>query len=161
MSQSLLIREALCGRKGRHQSERRAWRGGSAASRVTLGGRQIDMPRLRARSDQGELGLSSFRWAASRDPLNAHTLEAIAAGVSTRRYARTLDPLPAGIAEYATSSSAVSRRFVALSSRRMREFLSRPSMSSISESCTSTARSDGTTTRVKSRDLTHDIVEHR
>ena len=53
-------REALCGRKGRYQSERQAWRGGSPASRVKLGGRPIDMPPLRARSDQGELGLSSF-----------------------------------------------------------------------------------------------------
>ncbi len=118
-------REVLCGPKGQHQSERQVWRGGSAKSQVTMGGRQIDMPRLRARSDQGEVELSSFQWAASRDPLNAHTIEAIAAGVSTRRYARTLDPLPAGVGEHATSSSAVSRRFVALSTRRMHEFLSR------------------------------------
>jgi transposase-like protein len=53
-------------------------------------------------------------------------MEAIAAGVSTRKYHRTLDPLPGGIAEHATSSSAVSRRFVALSTQRMHEFLSRP-----------------------------------
>ena len=32
-------REALCGPKGRHQVERSAWRGGSADSQVTLGGR--------------------------------------------------------------------------------------------------------------------------
>ena len=55
---------------------------------MTFGGRQIDMPRLRARSDQGELSLSSFQWAATKDPLNAHTIEAVAAGVSTRQYAR-------------------------------------------------------------------------
>lgn len=119
-------REALCGPRGAHQVQRRAWRAGSTGSRVTLGGRQIEMPRLRARSAEGELGLSSFRWAASRDPLNAHTMEAIGAGVSTRKYRRTLDPLPVGIAEHATSSSAVSRRFVALSTKRMHEFLSRP-----------------------------------
>ena len=50
---------------------------------------------------------------------------AIAAGVSTRRYAATLDPLPAEVMERGTSSSAVSRRFVALSSTRLRTFLSR------------------------------------
>ena len=33
-------REDLCGPKGRHQAERPAWRGGSVASQVTLGGRQ-------------------------------------------------------------------------------------------------------------------------
>ena len=39
-------REALCGPKGRHQVERSAWRGGSTESQVTLGGRQVEMPRL-------------------------------------------------------------------------------------------------------------------
>ena len=119
-------REALCGPKGKHVGERRAGRAGSAPSRVTLGGRQIEMPRLRARTAEGELSLASFRWAAARDPLDTHTMEAIAAGVSTRKYWRTLERVPASVTEHATSSSAVSRRFVALSSRRMHEFLSRP-----------------------------------
>lgn len=119
-------REALCGPKGQHHRERRAWRGGTSASRVTLGGRQIELPRLRVRSDEGELSLASFQWAASRDPLNAHTMAAVTAGVSTRQYRRTLDPLPAGTPEHATSRSAVSRRFVALSTRQMHQFLSRP-----------------------------------
>lgn len=119
-------REALCGPKGKHLGERRAWRGGSASSRVSLGGRQIEVPRLRMRTAEGELAVASFQWAASCDPLDAHTLAAIAAGVSTRRYLWTLDPLPVGVAGYASSSSAVSRRFVALSTRRMHEFLSRP-----------------------------------
>ena len=83
------------------------------------------MPRLRVRTAQGEVGLASFQWAAATEPMEAHTMEAIAAGVSTRKYRRTLEPLPSGVAEHVTSSSAVSRRFVALSSRRMHEFLSR------------------------------------
>jgi putative transposase len=118
-------REALCGVKGRHQPGRATWRAGSVPSRVTLGGRQIELPRLRVRGESGELGLQSFHWAASRDALDAHTLEAIAAGVSTRKYRRTLDPLAGGRAEHAVSSSCVSRRFVALSSARMEAFLSR------------------------------------
>lgn len=119
-------REALCGPRGRHDAGRRAGRGGSAPSRVTLGGRQVQIPRLRARSPERELPLPSFIWAAGRDPLDAHTMEAMAAGVSTRRYRRTLDPLPEHMPEHATSRSAVSRRFVALSSEQMHEFLSRP-----------------------------------
>ncbi len=118
-------REALCGPKGRHDPGRRAYRAGSVPSRVTLGGRQIELPRLRARGAGGELALSSFLWAAGRDPLDAHTLKGVAGGVSTRRYRASLDPLPAGLAEYATSRSAVSRRFVALSTRQMGAFLSR------------------------------------
>ena len=86
-------RDALCGPKGRHQPERTAWRGGSVESHVTLGGRQVGLPRLRVRDAEGEVPLASFQWAAATDALEAHTLEAIAAGVSTRRYARTLDPV--------------------------------------------------------------------
>ena len=119
-------REDLCGPKGRHQAERPEWRGGSVASQVTLGGRQVAVPRLRVRSADGEESLPSFRWAATTDPLDEHTLAAVAAGVSTRRYAGTLDPAPAEVTERGTSSSAVSRRFVALSAKRLRSFLSRP-----------------------------------
>ena len=112
-------RETLCGPKGRHQVERPAWRDGSVDSQVTLGGRQVEVPRLRVRSADGEVPLASFQWAASTDPLDEHTLAAVAAGVSTRRYASTLDPVPAAVTERATSSSAVSRRFVALSTKRL------------------------------------------
>ena len=119
-------REALCGPKGRHQVERAAWRGGSADSQVVLGGRQVELPRLRVRSAKGEVPLVSFEWAAASDPLDEHTLAAVAAGVSTRRYASTLDPVPAEVTERGTSSSAVSRRFVALSRQRLQAFLDRP-----------------------------------
>ena len=119
-------RDVLCGPKGRHQPEREAWRGGSVESHVTLGGRQVGLPRLRVRNAEGEVPLASFEWAAATDALESHTLEAIAAGVSTRQYARTLDPVPAEVSERSTSRSAVSRRFVALSTERLRAFVSRP-----------------------------------
>ena len=119
-------RDDLCGPKGRHQLERPAWRGGSVASQVTLGGRQVAVPRLRVRSADGEVALPSFQWAAATDPLDERTLAAVAAGVSTRRYAGTLDPVPAEVTERGASSSAVSRRFVVLSAKRLRSFLSRP-----------------------------------
>ena len=119
-------RDTLCGPKGRHQPERTAWRGGSVKSRVTLGGRQVGVPRLRVRDGDGEVPLASFQWAAATDPLAAHTLEAIAAGVSTRQYARTLDPAPSEVTQRSTSRSAVSRRFVALSTERLEAFVSRP-----------------------------------
>jgi hypothetical protein len=87
-------RASLCGRKGVPNPERRALRGGYTTSRVTLGGRRIGIRGPRARSVQGaEESLPSFAWAANRDPLDAHTLDAIAVGVSTRRYARSLDAL--------------------------------------------------------------------
>jgi len=109
-----------------HFTEIPTWRGGSVDSQVTLGGRQVELPRLRVRSAEGEVPLASFQWAAATDPLDEHTLAAVAAGVSTRRYASTLDPVPSEVTERATSSSAVSRRFVALSSKRLQAFLDRP-----------------------------------
>lgn len=78
----------------------------------TVGGREVDLP--------------SFAFAAERDPLDRRTLEAIAVGVSTRDYARSLDELPEGEAERSVSKRAVSRRFVALSRRQLIEWLSRP-----------------------------------
>jgi putative transposase len=119
-------REVLCGPKGRHRSERAAVRSGSAPSEITLGGRRIGIRRLRARGPQGEIALPSFAFAADRDPLDRRTMEAIAAGVSTRQYPRVLDPLRTEVSERSTSKSAVSRRFVALSAQQMVAWLSVP-----------------------------------
>ena len=116
-----------CGPKWIRDAARTAQRAGSTASAVTLGGRRIAMKRLRARSRAGaELGLPSFAWAAARDPLDRRTLEAVTIGVATRRYARSLDPLPADVEERATSKSAVSRRFVTRSAALLAQWLARP-----------------------------------
>ncbi len=120
-------RESLCGPKGKHDPERQASRTGSTASDITLGGRRIPVRRLRARSQDGtELVLPSFAFAAGRDPLDRRTMEAIACGVSTRKYRRSLENLPEDQKERSTSKSAVSRRFVALSRKQMTEWLSSP-----------------------------------
>ena len=119
-------RAALCGPKGVPDAHRRAMRGGSARSKVVLGGQRIDIRRPRVRAlDVGELQLPSFAWAASADPLNMATMAAMAAGVSTRRYASTIDQLPPHEHSAATSSSAVSRRFVALSQQQLDAWLQR------------------------------------
>ena len=119
-------RVQLCGPKGRPDPDRRVGRGGHTRSWVSLGGRRMAIRRPRARALVGEeLSLASFRWAAGADPLNEATLAAIAAGVSTRRYRTTLDALPASDAQCSVSRSAVSRRFVALSAKRLAEWLSR------------------------------------
>lgn len=119
-------RVALCGPKGVPDAARRAYRGGHTRSWVTLGGRRIAISRPRVRGvDATELSLPSFAWAAHTDPLDATTIAAISAGVSTRRYRTTLERLPVGERESAISRSAVSRRFVALSSVRLAEWLNR------------------------------------
>jgi len=119
-------RTALCGPKGIPSTQRAAYRGGHVRSSVTLGGRRIAISRPRARSvEPAELSLPSFAWATHRDPLDAATIAAIAAGVSTRRYQGKLDPLPASEKQLAVCRSSVSQRFVALSTERLTEWLSR------------------------------------
>lgn len=120
-------RITLCGAKGVPDAQRRAVRGGSTASQVVLGGQRIAVRRPRARSlSEGELSLPSFEWAANGDPLDAATMAAIAAGVSTRRYASTQEPVPAAHQPRAASKSAVSRRFVQLSQEQLAQWLARP-----------------------------------
>ena len=119
-------RAALCGPKGVPDAARRAVRGGTTGSKVVLGGQRIDIRRPRVRAlDAGEVPLPTFAWAAGVDPLNTATMTAIAAGVSTRRYAKTVDRLPPDEHSSATSSSAVSRRFVALSQQQLDGWLQR------------------------------------
>lgn len=59
----------------------------------TPSGRAAGLARRQCRQpgDEGEVPLASFQWAAATDALDEHTLAAVAAGVSTRRYASTLD----------------------------------------------------------------------
>jgi putative transposase len=119
-------RVALCGAKGVPDASRRAVRGGSTASQVVLGGQRIGVRRLRARSlDDGELALPTFEWATKDDPLDEATMAAIAAGVSTRRYASTQGPVPEKHRPSAASKSAVSRRFVQMSQQQLDNWLRR------------------------------------
>lgn len=119
-------RETLCGPKGVPDENRSAVRGGTTASKVVLGGQRIAIKRPRVRAiDAGELELPTFAWAADADPLDRATMKAVAAGVSTRRYATTVEQLPSEEGASSTSSSAVSRRFVALSQRELHQWLTR------------------------------------
>jgi len=70
--------------------------------------------------------LPSFAFASSRDPLDRHTLDAVACGVSTRKYARSLEALPDEMEERSTSRSSVSRRYVAMTTNQMTTWLTTP-----------------------------------
>ncbi len=120
-------RTAQCGAKGAHDSERKAVRWGKTSSEVTLGGRRIPISRPRVRGVAGgEQTLPWFKWATDRDPMNLRTLEEVAIGVSMRNYARALETLPPDVAERSVTKSSVSRRFVALTKVKLRQWLSRP-----------------------------------
>jgi transposase-like protein len=119
----------VVGPKGRHDADRAAVRHGSEAGQVTLGGRRVpvDRPRVRATDGSGEVGMATYAHFADRDPLTAVVLEQMLAGVSTRRFSRTREPVGEGIGdgERSTSKSAVSREFVGRTGEHLRALMSR------------------------------------
>lgn len=120
-------RTELCGPKWARGSTRDVVRAGTTRSEVTLGGRRVAITRPRARTGAGaEVVLPTFAWAANRDPLDRATMGAVSAGVSTRGYDSTLDPLPSGVADRSTARSSVSRRFVAMSAAKLKAWLNSP-----------------------------------
>jgi putative transposase len=106
-------RTALCGPRYAHVAQRRAVRAGTVSSEVVLGGRKVAVRRPRVRAEGQEVPLPTFQAMADSDPLNRRAVEQMLVGVATRRYARSLEPVPATMRSRGTSKSAVSRRFVA------------------------------------------------
>jgi transposase-like protein len=119
-------RSRFCGARYQHLSERQALRAGHVASSLVLGGRRVAVSRPRVRSVDGrELRLPSWREWSTRDPLTERAMEQMMLGVSTRRYARSLEPLPPSATVRGISKSAVSERFVYGTERKLAELMSR------------------------------------
>jgi putative transposase len=109
-----------------HLPTRRARRAGTAPGELVMGGRRVQVRRPRARTLAGkEIQLPSWTTFGAEDPLEQRAVEQMLVGVSTRRYARSLEPLPEKLPTRGTSRSAVSRRFVAATERQMAEWLGR------------------------------------
>jgi transposase-like protein len=126
------MEEEVCeavGPKGKHNPERTAVRHGHEAGEVTLGGRrvQVERPRVRSADGEHELPLRTYRQFADRDPFSRRVLEQMLAGVSTRRFERTREPVGADVeaAARSTSHSAVSREFIARSRDNLVGLMSR------------------------------------
>lgn len=120
-------RERLCGPRYQQAVERHAYRHGAEEAPVVLGGRKVRVKKLRVRSKDGrEIALPTWQDVTREDPLEERAVEQMLLGVSTRKYARSLEPLPPGTESVAVSRSSVSRRFVARTTAQVEEFLSRP-----------------------------------
>ena len=120
-------RTKLCGERYKHDAARRATRGGSTRGELALGGRRVALRRPRVVDGDGhEVPLDTWSDLASSDPLDVRALEQMAIGVATRKYARSLETLPDGVETRGTSKSAVSRRFVALTTEKLAEWMARP-----------------------------------
>src|SRR4051794_12962433 len=105
----------VVGAKGKRLRERAAVRHSHESGEVTLGGPRVPISRPRARTADGEqeVELGTYAHFAARDRLTDVMLERMLAGVSTRRYGRTAEPVGEDIEEVerSTSKSPVSRAF--------------------------------------------------
>jgi putative transposase len=117
--------ERLVGPRGRHDPGRTANRHGEERRQLTLGGRRVEVSKPRVRTTDGkELPLHTYGALAGRDLLTEVALGRMLAGISSRRYEVTLEPV-GSVKGRATSASAVSRRFKAGSKRMLAELFSR------------------------------------
>ena len=119
-------RTALCDLRYAHQPARAASRAGTVPGDVVLGGRKVAVSRPRVRADGREVSLPTFPALAHTDPLNRRVVEHMRVGVATRQYARSLEPLPAGVGSRGTSKRSVSRRFVVKTTAQLRAWQSAP-----------------------------------
>jgi transposase-like protein len=117
----------LCGSRYSREEGRDGHRWGRTRGKVGFhGGKvEIERPRVRARAG-GEMALPSWETALSEDLLGKWAMNLMLINVSTRKFGRAVrlpegdvpGPKGAGV-----SKSAVSRRFVALSAERMKEWM--------------------------------------
>jgi transposase-like protein len=118
---------ALAGPKGKHNPDRAAVRHGHEHGSVTLGGRRVAVqrPRMRAADGSGELPVAAYQLFSGTEILGRLALERMLGGLSTRRYGLGLEPVGSGVEQTATatSKSAVSRRFVAMTHTALAELL--------------------------------------
>ena len=121
----------VVGLKGKWNQDRTAVRHGHEGGEVTLGGRRVEVKRPRVRTADGEteVPLETYQHFADRDPLARVVLERMLAGVSTRRYRRTQEPVGEEVESrrgrrrsaryHARSWSAPARRLAELMARQL------------------------------------------
>jgi putative transposase len=113
----------LCG--GRHERREAGspMRWGEQGGALVLGGRRVKVPRPRVRQRGREVELPAYAQFQRADPLEERAMTQMLCGVSTRKYERSLESTE-GFDDFGTSKSAVSRRFVALSKKRLESLMS-------------------------------------
>jgi putative transposase len=128
--QDLLEEEAaeLCGERHQRHEGRRGRRWGTVKSPMAFHGGRVDIKRPRVRSPDGqrELELASFAEGQCADWLGQWAMNQMLINVSTRQFRRSVrlpDGDVASLQGDGTSKSAVSRKFVALSSAKLKEWL--------------------------------------
>jgi len=117
----------LCGKRYERRGKRKAYRWGQTPSEISYHGGKAAVLRPRVRERGGaELELTSWRAVKDADLLSRWAFNQMLIGVATRKYARSVrlpDGDLAGQAKRATTRSSVSRRFVALSTAKLKDWL--------------------------------------
>ena len=119
--------QAICGPRNARGHFRRAHRWGKTKGKIGFHGGNVEIERPRLRSFEGkEQALPSWEAAIAEDWLGKWAMNQMLINVATRKFARPVRlpagdvPAPAGAG---LSKSAASRRFVALSAARMKEWM--------------------------------------
>ena len=119
--------EQLCGKRYRRHAGRQGHRWGMTDSEVGWHGGKAAIRRPRVRQRGGaKLELPSWTAIQKAELLSRWAFNQMLIGVATRKYARSVrlpDGDLAGQARRATTKSSVSRRFVALSTAKLKEWL--------------------------------------
>ena len=119
--------EAICGSRHARGEGRQAHRWGRTKGKIGFHGGKVDVERPRVRGLDGEERmLPSWKSAVGENWLGEWAMNQMLIAVSTRKFERSVR-LPGGDAPAARgaglSKSATSRRFVALSAARMRQWM--------------------------------------
>jgi transposase-like protein len=119
--------QAVCGPRHARGDDRQAYRWGKTKGKIGFHGGKVEIERPRLRGFDGkEQAVPSWEAAVAEDWLGKWAMNQMLINVSTRKFARSVRlpegdvPAPAGAG---LSKSAASRRFVALSAARMKEWM--------------------------------------
>lgn len=118
-------REQLCGPAHSKGAPDDPVRWGQTQGRLAMGGQRVTVRKPRVRHQGKEVELPTWAAFADEDPLDERAFEQMVVGVSTRKYKRSVEPLPDELGPHATSKSAVSRKFVGMTARQLDAWLTR------------------------------------
>jgi transposase-like protein len=127
----LLAREAamIAGPKGRHIAGRTHHHWGTGTTPVGFGGRHVSLPyprvRIRGKGRGAEVTLPSIDALRDGDPMTERVAEQIALGVSTRGYAKSLEPVDPSIETRGASKSNASRVLIDATTEKLAQFTAR------------------------------------
>jgi transposase-like protein len=119
--------DGLCGPRYGHGDGKDGHRWGKTKGKVGFHGGKVEVERPRVRTRKGaEVSLPSWEAAQSEDLLSKWALSQMLINISTRKFGRSVR-LPEGdipvVKGTGVSKSAVSRRFVALSAERLKDWM--------------------------------------